>query len=109
LSVGGKAIALGGELLVEGLVEEQDLTLDGSGGKLVGLVEAVDYDDLGGEAVGRGGNAAAEGGENDFLRRVGGLAGPGGEGPGLFATDPVGTVVFSSWTSAPRARISAAT
>ena len=73
------------------------------------LLPVVDHDYFGGEAIGGGGHAAAKRGENDFLRGAGGLAGPGDQFAGFRAANPVGDVAFSRVTSAPRARISAAT
>ena len=88
-AVGVEAAALGGQLLVEFVVEEQDLAFHralGEGGKLLPVVHD---DDLGGKAFRGRGHAAAQGGKDDFLGDAGRLTGPGNHFSRLQAAHPV--------------------
>ena len=94
LAVGFKAVALGGEALVELFVEEQNFAFDRIGAERLEVVEGVDDDDVGGESVGGRCDAAAEGGEDDLLRGVGRHPRPRDELAGLRSAHPVGDAGF---------------
>ena len=68
IAVGVDAAFLGGKLLVELVIEEEDLSLKRRGVEGFQRGPVVDCDDFGGETIGWSGDAAAERGEDHFLR-----------------------------------------
>src|SRR5258708_28808411 len=89
-AVGGEGLSGGGFLLVEDFVEEDDLAGDLVVTKGLEFVEGVDGDDVGGEAVGGSGSAAAERGGGHLLCGVGDHSGIFDECGGLGPPNPEG-------------------
>ena len=89
LAVGGERQPGSGLLFVEGFVEEDDLAGDFVATESLEFFERVDGHYVGGEAVGGGCRASAEGGEDNLLGGAGHHAGIIDQGGGFGAANPV--------------------